>query len=179
MTSFVKADIKGKKSALARARDDASITLDDDADVSVDSFDDGDVADTVRIAKDRPHVRADRVDRAHAPLSEITDVRPAGPKKRPRVVAAPYQASGDRTEDWLRAVECARAASKLDGCFAVDVGEDAQLWLRVHPFWGDGVIMRAVMTEAAGASGLDGQKGVTVVVRWAPSGSSPNRISRP
>lgn len=45
--------------------------------------------------------------------------------------------------------------------------------------WKAGSILRAVATTAAGAANASGQRGVTVHVYWAPSGSFPNRTAAP
>ena len=45
--------------------------------------------------------------------------------------------------------------------------------------WGAGSMLRCVMSSSAGAAGVSGQKGVTVMVRWANSGSFANAISQP
>lgn len=39
------------------------------------------------------------------------------------------------------------------------------------PIWSAGTLMRSVVLSAAGGTGLNGQKGLTVQVFWAPSGS--------
>lgn len=45
--------------------------------------------------------------------------------------------------------------------------------------WPKGSIMRCLLTTAAGAAGISGQKGLIIQVFWAPSGSYLNSTSAP
>jgi len=45
--------------------------------------------------------------------------------------------------------------------------------------WPKGTLLRAVLTTAAGTSGVGGQKGLIVQVFWSPSGSFANRTAHP
>jgi hypothetical protein len=74
---------------------------------------------------------------------------------------------------------CQLALSSSLGNYGVASATWTKMTASHNAVWGAGTMVRAVMSSSAGAAGVSGQKGVTVMVRWANSGAFDNAISQP